>query len=243
MIVLDNVSKSYRTSGQRRVVFDDVDQELPSDRRLAILGPAGSGKTVLVRMLCGLEIPSDGDIERYTRLSFPIGYAGVLKYNLSTIQNATYTARAYGGDVAEIIEFIARVTELGELLEEPMKTLSVADRNAVSYALGYALPFQTYLFDTAVANGPPAFRLKCLAMFEERAKTSGIILATRHRQTAAQFCDCGVVIRNQRLEYYDDIGTALAAFAQVQAEATRHLERLDDEPVEEASLQNEDAMG
>jgi putative spermidine/putrescine transport system ATP-binding protein len=39
-----------------------VDLELPAGKLISFLGPSGCGKTTLLRMIAGLEIPSEGRI-------------------------------------------------------------------------------------------------------------------------------------------------------------------------------------
>ncbi len=58
MIVLKDVTKTYG----KRTVVDSVSAEFPEGQITGIVGRNGSGKTVLFRMVCGLVIPSGGEI-------------------------------------------------------------------------------------------------------------------------------------------------------------------------------------
>jgi phospholipid/cholesterol/gamma-HCH transport system ATP-binding protein len=58
-IRLANVGKHYG----RREVLDDVSLTLEPGMRLGLIGPAASGKSVLLKLICGLEPPSSGQIE------------------------------------------------------------------------------------------------------------------------------------------------------------------------------------
>ncbi len=44
------------------IAVDGVDLEIPSGQIYGFLGPNGSGKTTIIRMLCGLLTPSAGDV-------------------------------------------------------------------------------------------------------------------------------------------------------------------------------------
>ncbi|HEY5944160.1 MAG TPA: ATP-binding cassette domain-containing protein [Kofleriaceae bacterium] len=57
-IVLDKVSKGY---GHRKVL-DQVTLEIAAGSRVGLIGPAASGKSVLCKLLCGLEMPDKGSI-------------------------------------------------------------------------------------------------------------------------------------------------------------------------------------
>jgi phospholipid/cholesterol/gamma-HCH transport system ATP-binding protein len=57
-IELSHVSKRYG----RREVLDEVSLTLAPGQRLGLIGPAASGKSVLLKLICGLEQPSRGAI-------------------------------------------------------------------------------------------------------------------------------------------------------------------------------------
>lgn len=209
MIRLQSLTYAYRKGA---AVVDGLTIDLPSDRRLAILGAQQSGKTTLVQLLSGLLSPSAGSIERHARLSFPAGYQRGFRMASTLGQNLTFAAKIYGADADEVIAFVAEVTGLGAMVDRPLRDLSVQDRMNTSFALAYALPFDTYLFDNTFSVGEPDFRAKCQAMFQARSRTAGVILATRFARTALQFCDCALVLDKGRATYFDTIAEGVAAY-------------------------------
>ncbi len=56
---LAHVSKRYA----ERVVLDDISLELARGARLGLIGPAASGKSVVLKLIAGLEPPDAGDID------------------------------------------------------------------------------------------------------------------------------------------------------------------------------------
>ena len=50
-----------------RVILDDIDLRLEAGQSLAVVGPSGAGKTTILRLLAGLEMPSSGELHLFGR--------------------------------------------------------------------------------------------------------------------------------------------------------------------------------
>ena len=76
MIEFDNVSKSFWTGTQRKVILNRASFRVEIGKSLGILAPNGTGKTTIINMMAGLEKPDEGTITRTCRVSFPLGFMG-----------------------------------------------------------------------------------------------------------------------------------------------------------------------
>jgi capsular polysaccharide transport system ATP-binding protein len=71
MIEFENVSKSYWTGTQRKVILDRASFRVELGNSLGILAPNGTGKTTIINMMAGLEKPDEGTVRKTSRVSFP----------------------------------------------------------------------------------------------------------------------------------------------------------------------------
>ena len=61
-ITITHVSKSFRTEGGANHVLRDVTLNVPPSCLYGLIGPGASGKSVLLKLLCGLLRPDTGTI-------------------------------------------------------------------------------------------------------------------------------------------------------------------------------------
>ena len=83
MLELTNVTKKYLT----RTALDDVSLRLEAGRTCLLLGPNGSGKTTMMKLIAGLARPTSGDI-RFEGL--PIGKASKARVAYMPTENYFY---------------------------------------------------------------------------------------------------------------------------------------------------------
>ena len=105
MLSAKRISKSYGTS----VVLTEVDVSIGPRSRLGLVGPNGIGKSTLLRILAGLEMPDEGTVERSPR-TLEVGW---LPQEVEGIPGETlrgYLARRTG--VAEAERDLEHWTEL-----------------------------------------------------------------------------------------------------------------------------------
>ena len=69
MLEFSNVSKSFWTGTQRKVILDNASFRVELGTSLGILAPNGTGKTTLINMMAGLEKPDEGRIIRGCNIS------------------------------------------------------------------------------------------------------------------------------------------------------------------------------
>jgi capsular polysaccharide transport system ATP-binding protein len=209
VIRLEEVTKSYNARGQRHVVLDKVTFSLPDRIRLGILGANGTGKSSLLRLIAGSEMPDSGRIIREGRISFPVGFTGTFHPLLTARENVTFLARVYAMDRVEVTDWVEDFSELGRYFDMPVGTYSSGMFARIAFATSFAFDFDVYLVDEAIEVGDARFRRKCMAAFAERMTSASLILVSHHVDTIRQHCDVAAVLHQGKLVAFPTIDEAL----------------------------------
>lgn len=212
MIAFEDVSKSYRTALGLRVVLRDFDLEIPVTQNLGIIGRNGAGKSSLMRMLAGSELPDRGHVRRDVRVSFPVGHSAGVSPFMSGRENAIFMARVYGEDDRRIVRLVDDFAELGAYLDEPVRAYSNGMRARLAFAICVAIPFDVYLVDEVTSVGDIEFKRKSAQIFAERRRGSRIVMTSSNCRVVGQYCDRGAILHGGRIHLFDRIEDAVSVY-------------------------------
>ena len=209
MLEFDNVSKSFWTGTQRKVILDQVSFKVELGNSLGILAPNGTGKTTMINMMAGLEKPDEGEVRRRCNVSFPLGFMGGVSSKVSALENCRYIAKLYGLDSDYIEAYCRWLCGLGEYFDQPLGTYSSGMRARFSFALMLALEFDIYLIDEGMpASTDVEFNKKAGAILEERLATTTIVIVSHQAAILEKFANSAAVLLDGRLHMFDSLEEA-----------------------------------
>lgn len=209
MIEFENVSKSFWTGTQRKVILDRASFRVEIGRSLGILAPNGTGKTTVIRMMAGLEKPDEGTIRRTSRVSFPLGFMGGVVSNHTARENARFIARLYGLDPDYVEAFSRWLCGIEEYFDMPIGTYSSGMRSRFTFSLLLALEFDIYLIDEGMpSSGDVEFNRKAGSLLRDRLKNSTVVIVSHQPTIVEKFCRQAAVLRDGRLYMFDTLEEA-----------------------------------
>ncbi len=214
MIRLEHLSKRFKLKkfGAYKYVLDDVNYTFEEGVNTGILGLNGTGKSTLLKLLCGSIDPTSGRIIRTSTISWPVGFAGYVVGNLTGYQNLRFISRIYRSDYKKDKKFVEEFTELGDYLDEPVKTYSSGMKSKLNFALSMSIGFDFYLIDEAFSVGDASFRAKGQEVFQERLKNATALVVSHNVSNITKLCNTAIVLDQAKFHTFPKMEDAIAAY-------------------------------
>ncbi|MCE1056029.1 ABC transporter ATP-binding protein [Pseudomonas alloputida] len=216
MFELRNVTKSYLTPNGRRYIFRNLSLAIPPGKNIGLIGRNGAGKSTLMRLLGGADVPDSGTIITDRSISWPVGLTGGFQGSMTGRDNIKFVCRVYGatGDaMREKIRYVQEFAEIGDWIDEPIKTYSSGMRSRVAFGLSMAFDFDYYLIDEVMSVGDAQFKRKCNEVFQEKLQKSNVVLVTHTMSEVEKLCDVVLLVRNGEIQVYDDVSEGIKAYS------------------------------
>ena len=199
MISLRNVSKTYRTRKGARVVLADVSYDFLPGVSTGILGRNGAGKSTMLRIIGGSEMPDKGNVLRQGKISWPIGFSGGFNGTLTGRENMRFTCRLYDEDYKRVSAFVEDFAELGEYMDMPVHTYSSGMKAKLAFGLSMAFDFDYYLIDEVTAVGDAVFKRKSKEYFNKRRQSATLLVVSHSMETIKSLCQKMLVLYEGKL--------------------------------------------
>jgi heme exporter protein A len=187
------VSKLGCVRGDRRL-FSDLDFSLSPGTFVQLTGPNGSGKTSLLRILCGLLAPAEGEIlwqganiralgEEYVAHLTYLGHRPGVKDELTALENLKISNALNGVEVSRE-NAIGALQRMGLSGREHLSAryLSEGQRRRVTLARLLVCHTRLWLLDEVMTSLDKGAVALVRSLIEEHVKSGGIAIVATHQE-------------------------------------------------------------
>ena len=206
-IQLRNITKRWGDF----IGVDNFDLTIQSREFLVLLGPSGCGKTTTMRMIAGLEHPTDGDIridgqlvnelEPKDRDVAMVFQSYALYPNMNVYDNIRFPLKVRGvpqDQHDEKVRRAASMVELDEFLDRKPAELSGGQRQRVALARAIVREPNVFLMDEPLSNLDAKLRVSTRAQIKNLSHELAVTtIYVTHDQIEAMTLADRVVVMNK----------------------------------------------
>ncbi len=236
VIAADSVSKVFRIyekphhrllqgfwRGRKRYYRDfhalkRVSLTITTGETVGVVGRNGSGKSTLLQIICGTLLPTEGGVETKGRIAALLELGAGFNPEFSGRDNVYLNASIMGLGRAEIdacFEGIERFAEIGEFIDQPVKTYSSGMFVRLAFSVAIHLDPQILIIDEALSVGDARFQAKCLNRIKEMKESGKTILFVSHDISSVRaLCDRVLWLDQGEVRMIGDVFSVTAQYTQ-----------------------------
>mgnify|MGYP002628483462 CR=1 FL=1 len=202
--------------GTEVLALDQLILDIYHGERIALIGHNGAGKSTFLRLISGIYVPSDGEVQVSVEVFPMLHKSFVTSPELSGLQAAKAhylmvrrTLRGFDEFLDSVLEF----SGLGDYIHLPIKGYSdgMAARLLFSILTGFC--HDCLALDEGFGTGDAQFFEKAQQRLTEFVRSAGtLILASHSDALLRRFCTRGLVFQSGRLVFDGPLEAALAYY-------------------------------
>jgi lipopolysaccharide transport system ATP-binding protein len=242
-IIIENVNLSYSSvafkersiksflaslfhfKNKQKVQIEDIralkniNLQIKSGEKVALLGHNGAGKSTFLKMLAGLYPISSGkrSVQGVVRSLFDLSLG--FEPDATGRENILYRGLLLGLTpkfMRNIEEEVVDFADLGEFIDYPIKTYSAGMQVRLAFAISTIVGGDILLLDEVIGAGDANFMIKAKKRIIELVEQSEIlVLASHDLATVQSICERGIVFHHGEIVFDGDIKHAIQSYKTV----------------------------
>lgn len=200
MLTVKHISKQFH----KQTIINDVSFTLEKGQCTALIGPNGSGKTTILRMLTGLIKPNDGTIT----YNYPNDFRQIIGYLpqyptfhdwMSGREFLTFSAKLYGlstNETNERIDELLKKVDLNDAQQKRIGTYSGGMKQRLGIAQALIHHPKILFLDEPVSSLDPIGRRDVLTLMQQLKNEMTILFSTHILNDADEISDSLIVLKD-----------------------------------------------
>ena len=212
MLVLENLSKTYRTRVHGVKALEDVSLRIEKGEFVVVCGPSGSGKTTLLMMIAAMLHPSRGCVRfdekdiykmsgpdrakfRANNIGFVFQMFHLVPY-LSVMENVLVAGGAVGNHDGTRAKELLQQLGLGHRLRHRPAELSAGEKQRAAIARALLNRPKLILADEPTGNLDPENAAGVLKHLRDFQQAGGTVIVATHGPSAKELATRTIYLRD-----------------------------------------------
>ncbi|WP_028770278.1 ABC transporter ATP-binding protein [Silanimonas lenta] len=174
-----------RSFGREFWALQDVSFQVQKGESFGILGRNGAGKSTLLQLIAGTLQPTSGCVKARGRIGALLELGSGFNPDFTGRENVYMNAMILGLTKSEVdarFDDIAMFADIGEFLDQPVKTYSSGMMLRLAFAVQTQIRPEILIIDEALAVGDAIFQKRCLAKLRSLVDDGCTLLFVSHDQ-------------------------------------------------------------
>lgn len=196
--------------------LNEVDLELRTGDRLALIGHNGSGKSTILRTLAGIYRPTAGRVTVEGRVAPLLDIWSGMDFDATGEENIELRGLCLGLSRTHIrtkLQEIADFAELGDFMGLPIRTYSAGMLTRLAFAVSTAVEPDVLLIDESIGAGDAAFLERAARRLRDFVDRSGILVFASHSDALVrEFCNKAIWMHQGKIIQAGGVDEIIAAY-------------------------------
>ena len=183
---------------------------------LGIIGRNGSGKSTLLQIVAGTLTPTSGRVDVSGRVAALLELGSGFNPEFTGRENLLLNGMILGAGPEEMRDRLPEIVgfaEIGEFLDQPVKTYSSGMVLRLAFAVQISLVPDVLIVDEALSVGDIFFAQKCARRIKELQSRGTTILFVSHDMSLVRdLCDRAIYLHHGQVRYLGPNDRAIALY-------------------------------
>ena len=196
--------------------LNDVSFEINRGESVGIVGDNGAGKSTLLKMITGVAFPDEGEIFVDGKVAALLELTAGFSMEMTGRENIYLKGYILGLEddyIKEIEEKIIEFAELGDYIDQPVRTYSSGMKMRLGFAINVNIEPDVLVIDEALAVGDASFKRKCKDKIKEIIEAGTTVLYVSHTASSVkEICPRSIYLRKGAVIFDGDTEETLKVY-------------------------------
>ncbi|MBA3928359.1 MAG: ABC transporter ATP-binding protein [Xanthomonas sp.] len=177
----------------------DVSLDIRRGETIGIIGRNGSGKSTLLQVICGTLAPTNGHVEVRGRIAALLELGAGFNPEFTGRENVYMSGAVLGlsrDDIDRRFESIVAFADIGEFIEQPVKTYSSGMYVRLAFAVIAHVDADILVIDEALSVGDVFFGQKCMRFLRKFKETGTVVFVSHDANAVINLCERAILLEN-----------------------------------------------